>query len=426
MIAENLELIRLLRGHLPSVDEIEAIRMRKLRALINDAHQNVPYYRSLFDSAGLVPEDIRSVGDLRYLPVTTRDQLRAAGPDRIGRNTDLATCRVIHSSGSSGKPWAVYRTPHEDRLRRAMELRSMVAAGVRPRDLVASLGPHRPGARPMLGRFGLFRVAQVSPLLPVDEQVRYLREIKPTVFWVYPTALRALLAQIDSLSEVVRPRMIITSAEPLDDVLRQRVLTDRQVDMRNFYGSVENGRISWECAAHEGLHINADGTIVEFEDDVDVPGAGKSVVVTNLSSRAAPYIRYHLGDRCKLISQRCSCGSSLPLMEAPLGREWDVIQLPSGRLLSPWGCNVFLRNLENLKQFRLIQERVDLLVLQLRFSVPPASSLLDRLKGQLQQHMGEPVTLRIELLDHFDDDALKFRAFISRCLPNKAPGIPQA
>jgi len=392
MIAENLELIRLLRGHLPSVDEIEAIRMRKLRALINDAHQNVPYYRSLFDSAGLVPEDIRSVGDLRYLPVTTRDQLRAAGPDRIGRNTDLATCRVIHSSGSSGKPWAVYRTPHEDRLRRAMELRSMVAAGVRPRDLVASLGPHRPGARPMLGRFGLFRVAQVSPLLPVDEQVRYLREIKPTVFWVYPTALRALLAQIDSLSEVVRPRMIITSAEPLDDVLRQRVLTDRQVDMRNFYGSVENGRISWECAAHEGLHINADGTIVEFEDDVDVPGAGKSVVVTNLSSRAAPYIRYHLGDRCKL----------------------------------PWGCNVFLRNLENLKQFRLIQERVDLLVLQLRFSVPPASSLLDRLKGQLQQHMGEPVTLRIELLDHFDDDALKFRAFISRCLPNKAPGIPQA
>ena len=426
MIAENLELIRLLRGRLPSADEIEAIRIRKLRTLIKDAHLNVPYYRSLFDSVGLVPEDIRSVGDLRNVPVTTRDQLRSAGRNSISRNTDLATCHVAHTSGSSGKPRAVYRTPHEDRLRRAMELRSMRAAGIGPRDLIASLGPHRPGIRPLLSRFGLFRIAQISPLLRVEEQARQLKEIKPTVLWVYPTTLRALLAAIDSLSDVVRPRMIITSAEPLDDVLRQQILADRQVELRNFYGSVETGRISWECAAHDGLHINADGVIVELEDDVDVPGAGKSVVVTNLLSRSAPYIRYRLGDRCKLIRQQCSCGSSLPLMEAPVGRDWDVIQLPSGRLLSPWGCCVFLRDLENLKQFRLIQERVDLLVLQLRFSVPPARSLLDRLKGQFQQHMGEPVTLRIELLDHFDDDALKFRAFISRCLPNKAPGIPQA
>lgn len=256
----------------------------------------------------MIAENLELIRLLRgRLPITTRDQLRAAGPNRIGRDVDPAACRVMNSSGSSGKPWSVYRTPAADRLRRALELRSMVAAGVHRRD-----------------------------------------------------------------------------------------------------------RIAWECAAHEGLHINTDSCIVELEDDVDVPGAGKSVVVTNLNSRAMPYIRYRLGDRCELIKQPCSCGSLLPLMKAPVGREWDVIQLPSGRLISPWGYNAILRELENLQQFRLIQERVDLLVVQLKFSVRPAGSLLNKLQGRLQQHTGEQVTLRIEQLDHFGNEALKFRAFISR------------
>jgi len=413
MLSDHLELLHLLRGPPRSADEIEAIRLRRLKALIRYVHRNVPYYRELFDSVDLAAEDIRSVRDLRRLPVTTRDQLSAAGPKRMSRSVDPADCRVLHSSGSSGKPWAVYRTPAESRLHRALELRSMLAAGVRLRDRIASLGPLW-AVRQTLARFGICPTTVVSPLLTIEEQAGRLREIQPDVFWVYPTSLRALLQHVGTLSSIIRPHMIITSAEPLDEVLRRQLLSDRPVELRNFYGSVEAGRIAWECAAHAGLHINTDCVIVELEDEIDVPGAGKSVVVTNLNSRASPFVRYRLGDRCELIEQPCSCGSPFPLMKAPVGREWDVIQLPSGRLISPWGCNVFLRELENLQQFRLIQERVDLLILQLKFSVRPDRKLLEKLRGQLRQHMGEPVTIRIEERDHFDREALKFRAFVSK------------
>src|SRR5574337_426553 len=117
----------------------------------------------------------------------------------------------------------------------------------------------------------------------------------------WPTALRALLGRIGSLQSLARPRTIVTSAEPLDPVVRRRVSDDLDVDFLNFYGSVESGRIAWECAAHEGLHINADCVILERAADTELSGAGSSVIVTNLNSFAMPFIRYRLGDRCELI-----------------------------------------------------------------------------------------------------------------------------
>jgi phenylacetate-CoA ligase len=413
MLSDHFELLRLLRRRSGTAGEIKLVQLRRLKALIRYAHRNVPYYRELFDSAGVAPGDIRSVRDLQRLPVTSRKQLSAAWPARVSRMVDPAGCSVRHTSGSSGEPLAVYRTAAEARLHRALDFRSMLAAGVRPRDHIATLGPLL-ALRRTLPRLGIFKTTEVSPLLTVEEQVECLREIQPDVFWVFPSCLRSLLQHIGSLSSIIRPHMIITAAEPLDEVLRRQLLADRPVELRNFYGCVEIGRIAWECAAHEGLHINTDCVIVELEDETGMPGAGKSVVVTNLNSLASPFIRYRLGDRCQFIEQPCSCGSPFPLMKAPMGREWDVIQLPSGRLISPWGCNLFLRDLGNLEQFRLIQERADLLTLQLKFSVRPDPKLLEKLRGQLRQHMGEPVTIRIEQRDHFDEETLKFRAFVSK------------
>jgi phenylacetate-CoA ligase len=411
------ELLRILAGRLPGGAELEAIRLRRLRALADHAYRNVPYYRARFDRAGLQPRDLRAVADLRHLPISTREELRAAGPEGVARGFDLAAGRSMRTSGSSGKPWTIFRTPAEDRLRRATEFRSMRWAGVRPSDVVASLGPLRDRTRRPLQRLGLYRTLQVSPLLPVEEQIRRLHEIRPSVFWVYPSALRALLQASGTLESVIEPRLMITSAEPLDDLLRRRSGADGRFATRNFYGSVEIGRIAWQCSASAGLHINADCVILELVDDTEVPGAGKSVVVTNLNSHAMPFLRYRLGDRCELVAEPCSCGAPLPLMKAPVGRDWDVIRLPSGRLLSPWGFNIFVRSLEGLLQFRFVQTSLDRIVVKLRFAAPPDPSLLAALRAEVERHVGEPMRIELELVDAFAEDALKFRSFLSELAP---------
>jgi phenylacetate-CoA ligase len=422
MIDEYFEVARLLSGRLPSADGLEAIRQRRLKALLDYAYRHVPYYRDLFDGVGLAPADIRSVGDLRRLPVSSRERLRSAGRDRCSGLVDPAACKTLYSSGSTGQPWPVYRSLADDRLRRAVELRSMIAAGIRPRDRVATLGPVvRAGVKQTLGRLGIFRTSFVSPLLPIEEQAARLRALRPDVFWVYPTALRALLQHVGCLSEIMTPRLLVTSAEPLDDLTRRRLLADRAFELRNFYGSVEVGRVAFDCAAGEGLHINADCSILELEEGGGVPGAGGAVVITNLNSRASPYIRFRLGDLCEFIERPCSCGSPLPLMKAPVGREWDVIQLPGGELMSPWAFNSILRNVEGLLQFRVIQKRIDLLLLQLQFEAPPTAGLLESLGERLQRSTGESLTLRIETVEGFANEALKFRAFLSELDDPRAP-----
>ncbi|HEX6201940.1 MAG TPA: hypothetical protein VF100_02985 [Thermoanaerobaculia bacterium] len=407
------EVLRLLRGRLPSADELESIRLRRLRALLAWAGERVPYYADLFARAGFDPASVRAVDDLRRVPISTRDQLVEAGERGLARGFDPARAVHARTSGSSGRPWTTLRSRRDERLRRALELRSMRRAGIGAGDTIATLGPLRERPLGTLGRLGLYRTVQVSPLLPVDEQIRRLREIHPDVLWAYPSALRTLVRQTGSLAAVVRPRLLVTAAEPLDDVLRRQLTAEGDLQIRNFYGAVECGRIAWECAAGEGLHLNADCMVLELAEDVEVEGAGRSVVITNLLSSAMPIIRYRLGDLAELVGRPCSCGAALPLMRPPVGREWDALELPSGRLLSTWGFNIFLRDLEGLRQFRVVQSALDRVVLQLRFAAPPPPARLAALRDRVARHLGEPMRVDVEQVAAFEEGPLKFRTFIS-------------
>ena len=107
------------------------------------------------------------------------------------------------------------------------------------------------------------------------------------------------------------------------------------------------------------------------------------------------------------------CGVPFPRIKPPVGRDWDVIRLPSGRLLSPWGFNIFVRSLEGLLQFRFVQKSLDRIVVKLRFAAPPDPAVLTTLRDQFARHVGEPITVELELVDAFEEGALKFRSFIS-------------
>jgi phenylacetate-CoA ligase len=411
--ANGGELLRLLRGRLPSADELSAIRERRLPALVRHAATEVPYYRRLFAAAGLRPEDVRTLDDLRQVPVSARNDLRAAGADLFARGVDRRTGIRAFTSGSSGEPWEIFRTRGENRLRRALDFRSMRHAGVRTRDVVAVLGPARMARERPLAGLGLYRTHQLSPLTPVDEQIAWLRALQPSVLWIYPALLRALVERTGSLAAITRPRLLITSAETLDERLRRRLLADGPLAIRNFYGAVEAGRIAWECAEGEGLHVNADCLILDFVDAEAVPGAGRPVVITNLLARAMPIVRYRIGDRCEPVGRPCACGVALPLLRPPLGRDWDLVALPSGRLVPAFGISALLNRLPGLWQFRVVQERRDRLRILLRCRERPAADALARLRDALLEHFGEPLALELQLVDALPEIAGKERVFVS-------------
>jgi len=418
VINELIELRQLLNNQKLSPAEVEALQQRKLRAVIRNAYEKVPYYRALFDSVGLHPGDIQTVGDLRHVPITTKADLRAAGlANIISREVNPSACVSAATSGSTGKPFTIYFSRRDIRAYRLNAFRALLSIGLRPLDRLAVFGITRSRHGRFFQRLGLYRSVFIHPQVPAPEQVRRLQQFDPTIFWFYPSALRALLAGINGqLSGIIRPRMLISASEVLDDNLRRRIQADLGVEIFNFYGAVEIGRISSECPAHDGLHISVDHVALECVDGAGADAGGKpgAALVTALNNFTMPLIRYRLGDICTIFGQGCGCGSSFPLMAAPIGREEEIIMLPNGESLSPHAFYPILREFTELDQFRLIQESAELLVLQLVWRSNHQKYRQSEIRAKLNAFLGGSIRLDIQNVDSIPEENLKFRAFISR------------
>jgi phenylacetate-CoA ligase len=428
VIGDFLEFHRIMQIPKKDPDEIAAIQLRKLQTIVEHAYGQVPYYRSLFDSVGLKPADIRSVEDLKHVPVTTRDDLQQAGKENLlARNVNRSDCISAITSGSTGKPLTAWYSMADMKTYRMIGFRALLSTGFRPWDRLALVGITRSQKVKLYQRLGIFRSIFIQPLLPLSEQCELIRKMNPTVLWFYPTALRALLHFTDGrLADLVRPRIMISGAEMLDDQLRMRVEKELGSKIYNFYGAIETGRIASECKVHEGLHINMDYIVLECLNNVGMSGATLSnagpakqgqpgvAVVTTLENFTMPLIRYRLGDLYTFLDGSCSCGSNFQRISPPHGKDESLIRLPGGGVLIPQGAFTLLRQFRDLHQFRLIQESLDHIVLLLVWLRPPQKGDLAKIRAQLNEFLGEPVQLDIQCVDEIPEEKLKFRTFISK------------
>jgi len=416
-----LELYRLLRNRYLPPAELRALQESKLRAVIQHAYENVPYYHTLFQSAGLTPQDLRTLEDLQRVPITSKEALRSAGTEgALAKGVDPSSCEVTPSGGSTGKPFFSYYDAREAQTRVLVGFRALHYAGVRPWDRMVGLNPRwRPHS--LMNRLGLYRRHSISQFLALEEQVQQLKRIQPTVLRIAPSKLRAILHLLDyRLSEIARPRILITASEVLDDGLKRRVLADLDVKFFNFYVSAEFADLASDCPAHEGLHVNADQLIIECLDDNGQPvepGRPGVVVVTSLYGFVMPFIRYRLGDICTPIEGRCSCGSTFPLISAPLGRQDDILRLPSGKILSTINLGWIATGIDAVEQYRYTQENIDHFVLQLVLWRQPGEDRLAQVRKQVLDYLGEPVSFDVQIVDRLPEDRGKFRYFISKVAP---------
>jgi phenylacetate-CoA ligase len=426
MFAEISELVRLLRNrHLPA-DELRDLQERKLRAVVRSACERVPYYRTLFDTAGIAPADIRTLEDLNHVPITTKEGLKAAGLENtLARGTDPASCVYGRTSGSTGLLMATYHSRDEARTRRLLGFRGLRAAGYGPRPRLCVLGTGAVPPARLHHRLGLFRTFYSPASRSVSEHLDLLRRVQPDLLKIWPSVLRALMHAVgDRLQEVVRPRAVLTSSEICDDRLRKQIRERLGADHFDVYVANEVGEIAWECRAHDGLHVNADHVILECLNERHErcrPGELGTAVVTSLYGLTMPFIRYRLGDLCAALGHACSCGCTFPLIAAPVGRERALMILPSGARQAPSGVAFRLHGVDSIHQYRLIQERRD----EFRLLLVPVTEFrqetLALLRAEVLDAIGEPVRLDIQVVESIPEERGKFRWFISKLEGDDGP-----
>lgn len=421
MIREIIELRRILRNRRLSAPELEGLRAQRLKAVVRNAYEHVPYYRTLMKSAGVSPEEIRTPEDLQRIPVTHKEDLKAAGLDNITADwADLSRYVKSATSGSTGEPFAVYRTKREETTRLQFQMAALLAAGFLPRDRFVMLIHQWNAPWRMHAALGLYRRWVVLVTLPPEEQIRRLRQLKPTILWTSPSALRALIHNSGNrLREVINPRILILNGEVYDGLLKQQVESQLDTEVFNFYGACEFGRIAWECTTHEGLHINNDHLIVESLTGDKPAGFGKTgtTVITSLYSFAMPLIRYNINDLSVLSEHGCSCGSPLPLMEHPMGRDLDLLALPNGKHVNVHEWMDTVPRFRQIHQFRIIQESVDSALVELVPWDRIDDGTLKRIRDDLEAYVDRAVRVRVQTVDFIAPEGSKFRTFISRVAP---------
>ena len=401
--------------------ELRKLQARKLRRLLLHAYNNVPFYQEKFRTAGLHPRDLQNLEDLRKVPLTTKSELQSTPLDRmIARGIELGKCVESRTSGSTGTPLRVMSSKRTDSFTWNMLNRAYLKNGMRLRDKMVSvrdLSAHPIAYKSVAEYFGLMRKRYVSIFDSPETQMNFFAKEKPDIIESYPSTLAVIADAYDGKVNA-RPRLIFTTAEFLDRQSREIITNAFKGELFDHYASTEIGLMSWECKHHLDYHINADNIIMEFVDEKnELVSVGKTgeIVCTNLNNYEMPLIRYAHGDAGQFVDGECTCGITMPLMRIVGGRKDDFLQTTAGKLMPP---TIFFpypfQSCKGIKQFRVIQERRDLLKFQLvlRESIEP--EVFEKAETEIKRVFGKDMEVEFETLDQLNrEPSGKIRKVIS-------------
>lgn len=315
---------------------LEAHQLQGLQWTVAHAFNGSEFYRGRFEEAGVTPDQVRSLEDLRRLPFTTAQDLQAGYPFPLRSVPFEKIVRIHASSGTTGKRKVLAYTQKDlddwaDMFARCYELVRLT-----PEDRVqiaVGYGLWTAGVGFQLGceRFGALAV----PVGPANTEIhcQMLVDLQSTVFCATASMALLIAEEIDNrgLRKEIALKKFIFGAERHSERMRQRIAEITGVEeMFDIPGLTElyGPGTGLECTAHQGIHYWADYYILEILDpetlDPVPPGEIGEMVVTTLRKEAAPLIRYRTRDLTRLIPEPCPCGNPLPRHDHLLGRSDDM------------------------------------------------------------------------------------------------------
>jgi phenylacetate-CoA ligase len=407
-----------------SLEQIRDFQWQELRHLLKTALDSVPYYKQKY--AGIRYEDVRSPEDFARLPILTREEVRQYREQL--RSTTLAGNPHLHATGgSSGEPVRFYRTIESYDWRTAAKTRAYSWSGLKPGVSSLHLWGGPVGTPPWSARLKsdidhwIRNERIISTFLQSGELWRQIHEEalrrKPEYLVGYVSSL-VRFARFLEEGNLQRPRFhaAVAAAEPLTDTQRSYIEGVLDAPVFNTYGSREFMSIAGECENHR-MHITAENLVVEA-GGADGSGVA-SVLVSDLHNYGTVFLRYSIGDLGRLSSDTCSCGRGLPLLDAIVGRQNEVLRLADGRELNALIFPHTLKEVPEILEYQVVQISRENIVLRLVTNpglTEQGRSLIDR---ELRKVLGS-TRYSIELVKEIEKGRSGKQPFVVSLL--KQPG----
>jgi phenylacetate-CoA ligase len=403
-------------------DPPEVIRARQLAALqrqLRHAYATAPYYRAVWDAAGVHPDDVKSLDDLEAFPILTKADIRRHERNLISSEYDVAKLRLKRTSGSTGVPLNIYIDEPAVQWKTACTLRSDEWSGWRLGQRVAKVWGNPEyrhfGIKGRLRNYFFDRAIYLDTLNLNDarlaEFTAKIRRHCPGLLFGHAHSLYLLAVSLKKSGIAnIRPNGIISTAMLLHDWQRAVIEQVFGCPVTNRYGCEEVSLIASECEEHSGLHVNADSIFTEIDASTG------HLLVTDLTNRAMPLIRYRIGDVVVPSTRTCTCGRGLALIEKVEGREADYVVTPAGRLISGISLTEnFALLIPGTAQLQIVQESLA----ELRFRLVPdvdfGPDSRRRIADLVLETFGPGVNHEVELVEAIAQEASgKYRFCISK------------
>ena len=334
-------------------EQLEKLQLKKFKRAMQYAIDNTPFYRRKYAEVGITPDDIKTLDDVRQVPLVDKDEYRLAQQDKepnpYGELLGVPLEKVMSHSqttGTTGTP--VYLPDSYESFQDWMEswCYCLYGMGFRNTDIVFIPFPYNVYLGFWTGHLGAQKIGcKVMPGGGLDTRarIRAMKEIGATATMCTPT-YGLHMARVASEMGIypakdMKIRKIAVMAEPVTKETKLELEKLWGADVYEQIGTGETGHWAATCSEKRGMHILEHFYLLEVLDRETVsrpapPGEQGIAVITSFVRRSIPAVRFNLKDLMTISQEQCPCGRTSRMIESIPGRADHVVKL-RGLLFSP-------------------------------------------------------------------------------------------
>ena len=384
--------------------EIRELQLKRLKETVKKLYENVPFYQNKFKELKIKPTDIKTLEDIRKLPLTTKDDLRNNSPFGM-MTTSLDNCIELHaSSGTTGVPVTVCYTQNDIDVWSEVMARCLSMSGLTKKDIFQNPIPYGT----FTGAFGFHYGAQKIGALVIpsgmgqSERQLKLMDYYDTTFISgvasYAMRLSQVAQEIGVDLKKLKVRNGLFGAEMFTPGLKKRIMNAWDMDVHDIYGLTEmcGPGVSTDCDQHDGLHLWEDHFLMEVLDPITLepvePEEEGEIILTTLTKEGMPLLRYRTRDIAKIYDQEvCDCGRTHVKHTAIKGRSDDMIIIRGTNIYPGQIESTLMKNQEVGGNWRMVLDTkndVDMLTVEVesknQLSQVESADLEESLKNDIK------------------------------------------
>jgi phenylacetate-CoA ligase len=383
-----------------SREELAELQQKTLKRVLENATQNVPFYKKLGISTPVLEE----------FPIVNRSEIAQSPLDFVSNNYRKESLMVIYTGGSTGTPLGVYLTKEIRRKSYAFWNRFYRGFGVDIKDRKATFLGRKiqdpDNNKPPFWRLNAAgNQLLFSSFHMTDENLPYyikrLNTFRPKIVEGYPQSVFRIAEFIceNDIKLEFTPRGISTSSENFTN--KQRATMEKAFGCKVYdqYGSAESVIFAGDCE-YGNKHIAVEYGVAEVlkeDGSIASEGAGE-LIVTSLLNDAMPLIRYRIGDLGKISHKSCQCGRNTPILEELSGKVGAVI-VSRGKRVSTAAIAFAFEYLESVSKAQIIQNEPEKILVKLVAKEGFAKDMREFMEWELRKMLGQELEIDVELVD---------------------------